>query len=153
MIGNRPHQRIGSISNAHAGREFELAALKFFQEVEGIPLKRSFKIPIGASTARKLHEFDLGSEQSKIVVECKSHTWTVSGGVPSAKMITWNQAMYYFHLLPAGYRRIMFVLKDLRAGNGESLAAYYLRTHGHLVPDGVEFWEYDTLTCSAIRVH
>jgi hypothetical protein len=37
----------------------------------------------------------------------------------------------------------LFVLKDLRRGTGESLAGYYLRTFSHLIPSGVEFWEYD----------
>lgn len=37
--------------------------------------------------------------------------------------------MYYFHVAPEDYRKIMFVLKDLRHGNGESLAHYYLRTY------------------------
>jgi len=49
--------------------------------------------------------------------------------------------MYYFHVAPKQYRKIMFVLKHRRAGI--SLASYYLRTYGHLVPDGVEFWEFD----------
>ena len=42
------------------------------------------------------------------------------------------------------------LLRDVR--NGESLAAYYLRTHRHLVPTGVEFWEYDALVKTAARI-
>jgi hypothetical protein len=61
--------------------------------------------------------------------------------MPSAKMTVWNEAMYYFHLAPDHFRKIMFVLKHHR--REESLATYYLRIHGHLVPADVEFWEYD----------
>jgi hypothetical protein len=53
-----------------------------------------------------------------------------------------NEAMYYFHVAPAEFRKILFVFRHERAG--QSLAAYYLRTHGHLVPNGVEVWELDT---------
>lgn len=62
--------------------------------------------------------------------------------MPSAKMTVWNETMYYFHLAPNFFRKIMFVLKHDRSGN--SLAKYYLKAHGHLVPHGVEFWEFDT---------
>lgn len=62
--------------------------------------------------------------------------------MPSAKMTVWNEAMYYFHVAPKDYRKIMFVLKHNR--REVSLASYYLKTHGHLIPDGVEVWEYDT---------
>jgi hypothetical protein len=70
--------------------------------------------------------------------------------MPSAKMTVWNEAMYYFHVAPASYRKIFFVLKHFR--KEQSLAAYYLKTHGHLVPAGVELWEYDLETSSAERL-
>jgi uncharacterized protein YhfF len=54
--------------------------------------------------------------------------------------------MYYFHLAPADYRKILFVLHDRRKGNGESLLSYYKRTHFHMIPDGVEFLEWDEET-------
>ena len=44
--------------------------------------------------------------------------------------------MYYFHVAPPEYRKILCVLKHDR--RGQSLATYYLITHGHMVPDGVE---------------
>ena len=49
--------------------------------------------------------------------------------MPSAKMTVWNEAMYYFHVAPAIYRKIFFVLKHSR--REQSLASYYLKTHGH----------------------
>jgi hypothetical protein len=44
------------------------------------------------------------------------------------------------------------VLHDLRRGSRESLVTYYLRTFGHLVPSGVQFWEYNEATGLVLRV-
>lgn len=100
-------------------------------------------MPIGIGDKKKEHRFDLGSASAEIIVECKSHKWTASGNVPSAKMTVWNEAMYYFAIAPEDYRKILFVLRDYSDKKGETLAEYYIRTHEHLVPDEVEIWEYD----------
>ena len=98
-------------------------------------------MPVGVSGKKKPHEFDLGSGNPPIIVECKSHTWTAGGNTPSAKMTVWNEAMYYFNIAPADYRKVLFVLKHEQ--NGQSLAAYYVHTYEHMVPDGVEISEID----------
>lgn len=148
---DRPFQRVSALSNAHVGREFERIAQQFFA-LQGIDLHPGHVVHIGIGTEKKPHAFDLGCESQKVLVECKSHRWTAGDNIPSAKLTVWNEAMYYFHAAPAGYRMIMFVLKDLRRRNGESLSSYYLRCYGHLVPQGVEFWEYDESTGVAVRV-
>ena len=51
--------------------------------------------------------------------------------------------MLYFFLAPRGYRKIFAVKRDLNPKSGESLARYYIRTHSHVIPDEVEFWEID----------
>jgi hypothetical protein len=84
-----------------------------------------------------------------MIVECKSHRWTSGHNIPSAKLTVWNEAMYYFHAAPSEYKKILFVLRDLRRGTGESLAHYYVRTFGHLIPSGVEVWEYDEASHAA----
>lgn len=66
-------QRSGSISNAHAGREFEEIALQFFTSL-GIKLSHNYSIPVGIEEQKKNHAFDLGSDSPKVIVECKSHT-------------------------------------------------------------------------------
>lgn len=144
-------QRIGSISNAHVGRDFEEAARLFFA-AEGIDLKPDIKVSVGVSSTKKLHAFDLGCDQKKILVECKSHRWTSGNNVPSAKMTVWNEAMYYFETAPKGYRKIFFVLRDWSEKHGVTLAQYYLRTYAHLVPPDVEFWEYDETTSKAEQI-
>ena len=104
---------------------------------------------MGIEGIKKPHAFDLGSDEPKVLVECKSHKWTSGNNVPSAKMTVWNEAMYYFAIAPSGYRMIFFVLKDVSHSRNESLADYYMRTYGHLVPSSVEIWEYDEQTKEA----
>lgn len=138
MTGNN-FQRLNSISNAHAGNDFEtLAAL--YLAGQGIQVTPSFALPVGNGERTKSHRFDLGSDSPPVLVECKSHTWTSGGNMPSAKLTVWNEAMYYFALAASHYRKIFFVLKHLR--QQESLAAYYVRLYNHMIPSGVEVWEY-----------
>jgi hypothetical protein len=146
-----PFQRVGSISNSHVGRDFELVAQKCFA-LQDVHLQLGHAVPVGIGAKKKMHAFDLGCSDQKVLVECKSHRWTAGHNIPSAKLTVWNEAMYYFHTAPEGYRKILFVLRDLRRGTGESLCCYYMRTYSHLIPDDVEFWEYDEPKMSAQRV-
>ncbi len=106
-------------------------------------LSRKYSVPVGVNTDKKRRKFDLGSQSPPVLVECKSHKWTVGGNIPSAKITVWNESMYYFHIAPPEYRKILFVAKDYSPKRGATLAAYYLRNYGHLIPHGVEIWEYD----------
>ena len=133
-------QREGSISNAHVGRDFEARA-RAILAAHGIPLNMNHKVPCGLGNDKKLHTFDLGSEDPPVIVECKSQTWTKGDVVPSAKMKNWAEAMFYFHMAPPRYRKIFFVEQSLRVRNGESLLAYFRRTQSHMIPPEVEFWE------------
>ena len=140
MSDNNNFQRIGADHNTGVGQRFEDIARSFFKK-QGVDLVQNFSVPVGVATHKKAHRFDLGSLAPPVLLECKSHAWTSGDNVPSAKMTVWNEAMYYFHIAPKEYRKIMFVLKHQR--KGISLASYYLRTYGHLVPEGVEVWEFD----------
>ena len=71
---SKPHQRVGSVSNAHVGADFERVALEFFAN-QGIVLSRNFALELGL-TKKKTHCFDLGTVKEQIIVECKSHRWT-----------------------------------------------------------------------------
>ena len=138
---DKPFQRKGGTSNTAVGAAFESAARDHFAAM-GLKLEPEFSIAIGVRGTKE-HNFDLGCSDPKVIVECKSHTWTEGSNVPSAKMTTWDQAMYYFHAAPDGYRKIFFVLRDYCGRRQETLAEYYIRTHLHLIPTDVEFWEYD----------
>lgn len=140
---NKPYQRVGSISNAHVGKTFEGVALKIFA-AKGIDLQGDLKLPIGVADNKKLHAFDLGCNEQKIIVECKCHRWTApNDNVPSAKLTVWNEAMFYFLVAPKEYRKILFVLRDVSKKRRQTLAEYYVRTYGHLIPEDVEIWEVD----------
>lgn len=144
-------QRLGSISNAHVGDEFEQVAQGFFAD-QGIALSRNFSVPVGFGR-KKPRKFDLGSSSPEIIIECKSHNWTTGGNIPSAKITVWNESMFYFHIAPEAYRKILFVLKSVRSGRKETLAEYYVRNYGHLIPPKVEIWEYEPLGHTAICIH
>lgn len=87
-----------------------------------------------------------------MLVECESHSWTAGDNSPSAKMTVWTEAMYYFHVAPANYRKVLFTLKSLRRRNGMSLANYYASRWSHLVPPGVEIWEWAVEDENALRI-
>ncbi len=152
LLMKKAFQRIGSVSNAHVGLDFELKAQLFFEK-QGILLEKNHKVMIGVDKIKKYHRFDLGCSEQKILVECKSHRWTTGNNVPSAKLTVWNEAMFYFHSAPTDYRKIMFVLKDKRKKSGETLGQYYVNRFKHLIPNGVELWEYDEVSMSATQVY
>ena len=148
MVNN--FQRLGSTSNSQVGRDFEIAAQDYFRK-KGISLQRGHNVQIGVSR-KKNRKFDLGSDDPPVLVECKSHTWTSSGNVPSAKITVWNEAMYLFLLAPMRFQKVLFVLRDFNEGRSESLAEYYVRNYSHLIPDNVEIWEYDAFDSSIVNV-
>lgn len=63
--------------------------------------------------------------------------------MPSAKVTVWNEAMYFFHLAPAHFRKVLFVLWATHPTKKETLAQYYLRLYSHLIPPGVSVIEYN----------
>jgi hypothetical protein len=142
-------QRIGSISNAHVGRDFEEVARDYFLRIEGLKLQKNFPVEVGANITKKCRRFDLGSEEPPILVECKSHRWTETGNMPSAKVTVWNESMFYFHIAPSRYRKVLFVLRDVHTRKTESLAEYYIRNCAHLIPAGVSIIEFDEMSGSA----
>jgi hypothetical protein len=138
------HQREDATSNTQAGEDFEKAAAEYLATL-GFTLSRKFNAPVGAGRRTKLKQFDLGSSEPAVLVECKSHRWTKNTGQnsPSAKMAVWNEAMFYFSLVQIPARKILFVLRHINPRTREALADYYVRRHGHLVAADVEIWEFD----------
>ena len=138
-------QREGAISNAHVGREFEERARGVLAE-HGLDLVFNHKVAVGIASQKKEHAFDLGSEDPKVIVECKAQTWTAGNKVPSAKMKNWAEAMFYFHMAPHDYRKIFVVERSVRETTGETLLSYFMRTQFHMIPSDVEFWDLDGAT-------
>lgn len=145
-------QRIGATSNTQVGIDFESAAVRCLAAA-GISVTPRFAVPVGVGDLKKAHNFDFGSDSPPVLVECKCHRWTTGGNAPSAKLTVWNEAMYYFTIAPPEYRRIFFVLRDHSATRSLTLAEYYLTRYPHLVPEDVEFWEYDEIAgeCRVLR--
>lgn len=146
-------QRIGSVSNTQVGHDFEAVAFKYFLEVEGLKLQRGFPLEVGVGTSTKIRQFDLGLNDPPILVECKSHRWTVTGNMPSAKVTVWNESMFYFHMASNRYRKVFFVIRDIHARRKESLAEYYVRNNSHLIPPGVSIIEFDENSGLAVQVN
>jgi hypothetical protein len=142
-------QRDDSISNAHVGRDFEEVARDYFLQTEGLPLQKNFAVEIGANIIKKSRRFDLGSEQPATLVECKSHRWTETGNMPSAKVTVWNESMFYFHLAPSRYRKVLFVIRHVHTRRAESLVECYIKNYSHLIPAGVSIIEFDETSSSA----
>ena len=139
-------QREGASSNVQVGREFEKCA-KVELAKRGLDLDFNHKVAVGIiASQKKEHAFDLGSENPKVIVECKAHTWTKGNRVPSAKIKNWAEAMFYFHMAPTAYRKIFLVERSVRATTGETLLAYFRRTQFHMIPPDVEFWELDSVS-------
>ncbi|MDE0083055.1 MAG: hypothetical protein OXT72_10455 [Gammaproteobacteria bacterium] len=67
----------------------------------------------------------------------------MNGHPPTSRITNWHVAMLCFANAPTGYRKIFFVARSVHAKQTTSLAEYYIRKYGHLVPAGVEIWEYD----------
>jgi hypothetical protein len=141
-------QRVGAVSNAHVGREFEGAARAYFAAVGVLPTPE-FSAPVGYKM-KKDHKFDLGSEEPPILVECKSYTWTSGGNSPSAKIRGLNEVMLLFSVSPIQFRKILFLLRHLK--NGVSLATHYVKTLSHLIGPGIEVWEFDVDNKQASQV-
>ena len=139
--------------NPGTGRNFEKLAKVYLKRSENLDLNSKVSLEISANkNAAKPHFFDLGSNENKVIVECKCHSWTKNRNVPSAKMAVWNEAMYYFILAPDCYRKILFVKRIYCEKRKETLAEYYTRIYSHLVPYGVEILEYDLDTDKCFQV-
>ena len=147
---NKPFQRKGARSNTHVGRDFEKKARAFFAK-KGLMLERHVSIPIGIN-GKKDHAFDLGDLQKRVLVECKSHTWTEGRNIPSSKLAAWNQAMYFFYVAPPKYRKVFFALRSYSPKRRKTLAQYYVQINSHLIPKDVEIWEFDEAKNTAKKV-
>lgn len=152
MTSQLTHQRIDAISNAHAGREFEAYARRFYAD-RGIELQPNHKLQIGTGAQKKSRAFDLECVEQKIIVECKSHRWTDGFKIPAAKLTSWNEAMYYFSLAASDYTKAMFVLRHECEKRRITLASYYLKKLRASNSHDVEFWEYDEAARDARLIH
>jgi hypothetical protein len=138
-------QQSATISNAHVGSKFEKDALAYFNHQKCLSLTPNFPVNLGIEGKEpKTHKFDLGcDDELAVLVECKSHTWTASGNIPSAKITVWNEAMYYFLLAPKHFTKVLFVLESSHKTRSKTLAQYYVDINEHLIPNDVSIVEFN----------
>ena len=94
----------------------------------------------------------MGSEDPKVIVECKAQTWTDGDRIPSVKMKNWVETMFYFYMVPTTFRKIFFAERSERKTTGETLLCYFIPTHFHMIASGVEFWKLDSATGNVLKI-
>lgn len=129
-------------SNLHKGDAFEKKAKIALEKELSIELTSKVSYVIGFDRKlKKEHVFDLGHLSKKILIECKSHTWTAGNNTPSAKLTVWNEAMLYFSLLPKNFKKIFIVKRSYNKIKKISLVDHYIKNYSHLIPRGVIIYE------------
>ncbi len=126
--------------NSQRGKDFEQLVSTVFAAERGLHLQSSLSVPIGRPAKR--HNFDLGSLEPAVVVECKNLTWTVSNRIPSAKLTALREAVFYLRLAPPEFRRILAMKRHTHPDREESLAEYFVRLNAFCLDD-VEVVEID----------
>ena len=126
--------------NPRLGKEFQ----DFVQTLAEKKFKKKFvqEQVVRIGLPPKGHKFDLVSEDGTIIIECKRHTWTDGGNVPSAKIAVLDEAILYMRSVPYYARKIIAMIEahDPTGKRKESLAEYFVDKHGHLLAD-IEIWE------------
>ena len=119
--------------NSLVGRKFQEFVQAILEKEYNTYFEQEAAIPIGRPP--KEHKIDLANADRSIVAECKCYMWTISGKIPSAKLTGLDEAVFYFGFLPSGTKKLLCMQKAVFRGNKETLAEYYVRTHGHLLED------------------
>jgi hypothetical protein len=118
-------------------RAFQFRAKEFFEREFGIVLRSEMSVHLEDG---QTHRFDLGSEDGKVLVECKSYTFTrPTGNEPAAKL---NHARTDAHLLRSSHaqRKIIIFDDDVHPKKG-SLAELFARRNNAWRAD-VEVWRF-----------
>ncbi len=127
--------------NPAVGRKFEDSVGEYLRK-QGHLVDHNHSVEIGLEgSSKKPHKFDWGNDT--LLVECKAYTWTKGGNRPSAKLSTLKAAMLYFIAAPKLYVKMLFMQQSewLSEKDPVTLAEYYVRQNGHLIPKDVEIHE------------
>lgn len=135
------NQRKGDKSNSEVGKDFENEVNEYIEKELHIKLQVQKKVDIGINS-KKEHAFDFGNEW--LLVECKSHTWTESGNVPSGKMKNWSDAMFSFYLAPQEYRKLFIVDRSYDYKKNKSLLDYFVEHYYYLIPQEVILADFES---------
>jgi hypothetical protein len=118
------------------GTKFEIAVMERFEK----KYKKKFSREKHISTFQigdpsKAHRFDVVSEDRTVVIECKCITWTESGKIPSGKIKSVNEAVFYLSFITDDtvVDKFVVIKKSEHDMRGETLAEYYHRINRHLL--------------------
>ena len=121
------------MSNVARGDAFQLLTKRVLETRLGTPLRAEVAISIGSPPHP--HRFDLVSYDGVVVVECKAFTWTGTGNIPSAKLTTLREAVFYMTWLPEESKKILAMACSNHPKRNESLGEYFVRLNAHLLGD------------------
>jgi len=116
--------------------EFEAQMAQDFGKMFNKTFKKK-RILVGPN---KYHEFDLVSEDTTIVIECKSYKWTKGSNLPSAKISTAIEALFYLSRIMA--RKKILVFQEDYDEKGNSLVDIFIRGYDGIMDD-VEIYRYE----------
>jgi hypothetical protein len=117
-----------NISNTEKGRLFQGKCQQALERALDRKLLREVSI---ATRSGASHRYDLATPERDVVAECKCYDWTVSGNVPSAKIVHLREALQRLRLLPEGVTRYLIIRKSAHLAKPESLGAYFVRLNRH----------------------
>jgi hypothetical protein len=126
----------GEKVSSNAGTLARLDPSNFEERVKSylkIRFDRSFQERALVVGPNKRHRFDAVSSDEKIVAECKSFTWTVSGNRPSAKLSTALESVFYLSRVHAEHKILAF--QDDINPKGKSLVGVFVSEADGLLDD------------------
>ncbi|MCL2508249.1 MAG: hypothetical protein FWF05_03635 [Oscillospiraceae bacterium] len=125
-----PYEHQHNSQNQTVSRDFEIGVKKWFENKYHMEFERNSSFSIG--NPPKAHRFDVVSEDKLIVAECKCYTWTETGNIPSAKMGSVNEAVFYLSFINDADTYVV-LKKSMHPKRSETLAEYYYGANKHLL--------------------
>lgn len=120
-------------------RQLREQVKRWYLAEKGVFLSHPVTLPIGILSKQQC-SFDLGSDD--VLIACQVQQWTKRDAVPRDAFVRWSGILYRFSLAP-GYCRKILAVAASRNQAGESLARVFVVSHGHLIPPGVEIWQFE----------
>ena len=124
-------------TNKKKGTEFENKVKQWFEAHFKSSFFQNKKLQVGKAPGKE-HRFDLVNETKRIAIECKCYTWTKTGNIPSAKLSTLNEAVFFLSFLrDYDYKTIIVMNKEPNPEKNETLAEYYFRIYRYLLGETI----------------
>ena len=97
-------------------------------------------------------DFECSKNEETIVIECKHYDYTSEGNVPSGKISTLNEAVFFLEKLNPEIKKVLCLNKSAQAdSSGRTLAERYVEKYSSLMED-ILVYEVDTAARTAKRL-